>query len=364
MRYDVAIVGGGPAGLACSIEAAKRGLATVLLERRSFPCDKACGEGVMPEGLRALEDLGVRRLLSPKDCAPFRGIRYEQEDGSWADGLLPDGGGLGIRRVALSSAMVTRAREEGVVVREQIEVRSFRRTSGGVVLETSEGPTEAGVLVAADGLASPLRRAEGLETVARGPRRFGVRRHFCAAPWSERVEIHFSEHAEAYVTPAGERRVGVAFLWDADRARGPVSFDALLARFPRLAQRLDGSPADSVVRGSGPLERAATGCIADRFALLGDAAGYVDAITGEGISLALVSARALAKILPEALAGGATRSSLRPYERALRRAFFRYEMLTRALLSLARRPTLRRRVIRLLGERPSLFERVLHVVVG
>lgn len=364
MRYDVAIAGGGPAGLACSIEAVKRGLSAVVLERRAYPCDKACGEGVMPEGLRALEELGVRALLSASDCSPLRGIRYVQEDGSAAEGLLPDGGGLGIRRVALSTAMARRAREQGADLRERVEVRSFQRASSGVVLDTSDGPVEAGLLVAADGLASPLRRAEGLETVARGPRRFGMRRHFCAAPWSAFVEIHFSEQAEAYVTPAGDNRVGVAFLWDADRARSPMSFDALLALFPRLQAKLDGALPDSPVRGSGPLERAATGPIADRFALLGDAAGYVDAITGEGISLALVCARALGSTLPEALAKGATKASLAPYERAVRRAYFRYETLTRALLSLAKRPAIRRRVVSLLGRSPFLFERVLQVAVG
>lgn len=364
MRRDIAIVGGGPAGLACSIEAASRGLSVVLLERRAFPCDKACGEGVMPEGLRVLEALGIRALLSPNDCAPFRGIRYEQEDGSWAEGSLPDGGGLGIRRVALSAAMVARAREEGVDLREQAFVKGFQRAPNSVLLDTSLGPIEASLLIAADGLASPLRRAAGLETTARGPRRFGVRRHFCVAPWSDLVEIHFAEHAEAYVTPAGARRVGVAFLWEADRAFGPVSFEGLLARFPRLASRLDGALPDSAVRGSGPLERTATCPVADRLALLGDAAGYVDAITGEGISLALASARALGRILPDALAQGATKTSLRPYERALQKAFFRYEMLTRALLSLAKRPPLRRRVIRLLGRSPNLFKRVLQVAVG
>ncbi|NUN51250.1 MAG: FAD-dependent monooxygenase [Planctomycetaceae bacterium] len=176
MRRDIAIVGGGPAGLACSIEAASRGLSVVLLERRAFPCDKACGEGVMPEGLRVLEALGIRALLSPNDCAPFRGIRYEQEDGSWAEGSLPDGGGLGIRRVALSAAMVARAREEGVDLREQAFVKGFQRAPNSVLLDTSLGPIEASLLIAADGLASPLRRAAGREgrlgeLVAMGSRR-------------------------------------------------------------------------------------------------------------------------------------------------------------------------------------------------
>jgi flavin-dependent dehydrogenase len=363
-RSDVAIVGGGPAGLACAIEAARRGLSTVLFERRAIPCDKACGEGLMPEGLRALEALGVRSLLSPRDASPFLGVRYVQEDGSSAQGLLPEGGGLGVRRTALSEAMARRAREEGAILRERVEVFGHTRSARSVILETSEGTLEARLLIAADGLASPLRRAAGLEIKARGTRRFGVRRHYSIRPWTPFVEVYFSDIAEAYVTPAGDRRVGVAFLWDVDRAKAHASYDTLLAGFPRLAERLSGAPADSVIRGAGPMERAASGPVADRLALVGDAAGYVDAITGEGVSLALVGARALGELLPGAIARGATKSSLQPYHRAIQRAFFRYAALTRAVLALARRPALRRRVIRLLGAHPPLFDQILKTAVG
>jgi menaquinone-9 beta-reductase len=112
------------------------------------------------------------------------------------------------------------------------------------------------------------------------------------------------------------------------------------------------------------MERAASGPVADRFALVGDAAGYVDAITGEGLSLALAGARALGELLPEALAKGATKDALEPYARAIRRMFLRYEALTRGVLALARRPSLRKRVVKELGRRPALFSALLRVAIG
>jgi flavin-dependent dehydrogenase len=361
--FDVAIAGGGPAGLACAIEAALRGLEVVVLERRGMPCDKACGEGLMPAGVRALEWLGVRPLLDAHDAAPFCGIRYVQEDGTSAEGLLPEIG-LGVRRVALAAAMLSRARAVGAEVRERVEVKSHVCTGHGVIIETSAGRVEARMLVAADGLSSKLRAAQGLDVVARGPKRFGLRRHFAVTPWTSFVEVHFAADAEAYITPAGARRVGVAFLWDDARAAHPISFEAMLARFPGLAPRLAGAPHDSSVRGAGPLLRRSRGQVADRFALIGDAAGYVDAITGEGLSLALASAAALGRTLPGALAQGASAQALRPYEVAYQRAYGRYAWLARTLVYLSARPALRRRIIRVLGAHPRLFDRVLRAVAG
>ncbi|XXF77337.1 NAD(P)/FAD-dependent oxidoreductase [Myxococcaceae bacterium GXIMD 01537] len=357
-RYDVAVVGGGPAGLAVAMTAARRGLNAVVLERGAAPVDKACGEGLMPSGLAALERLGARALLSPEGCAPFTEIRYVQEDGSSVEGRLPAPGGLGVRRVALASALTRRARELGVELRERTQVLSHRRVDGGMVLETPMGPVEARMLVAADGLGSPLRRAEGLDVEAVGPRRFGVRRHYQVKPWSSFVEVHFADGVEAYVTPAGAERVGVALLWE-DGLPGPLGFDALLARFPGLAERVAGAVPDSRPRGAGPLLRTARAQVADRFALVGDAAGYVDALTGEGLSLAFTCAEVLGELLPEALVRGATREALSPYERTFQRVFRKYAWLAHGMLLLARRPRWRRRVLRFAGRHPRLFERVL-----
>ncbi len=361
--WDVAVVGGGPAGLAVALTVAQRGLGAVVLERAALPVDKACGEGLMPSGLAALERMGALAHLDRRECAPFTGIRYVQEDGSMAEGQLPAPGGLGVRRVALTSAMVARARQVGVELRERCGVRGHRRTADGVELDTDAGVVRARMLVAADGLGSPLRRAEGLEVAAAGPRRFGLRQHFRVKPWAPFVEVHLSEGVEAYVTPAGEARVGVAFLW-ADGLPGRIAFEPLLARFPVLAGRLAGAEPDSQVRGAGPLARAARARVLDRFALVGDAAGYVDAVTGEGLSLSFTCAEALGHLLPDALARGASRESLLPYERTFQRVFRRYALLTRGMLWLARRPWLRRPLVRGLGRYPRAFEAVLaHALV-
>jgi flavin-dependent dehydrogenase len=363
-RYDVAVVGGGPAGLAVAITTTARGLNTVVLERATVPADKACGEGLMPPALAVLDRLGALALLDRRESSPFVGIRYVQEDGTTVEGLLPGTGGLGVRRVALASALVARARAVGVELRERTQVLAHRRTGDAVTLETADGPVEARMLVAADGLGSPLRRAEGLDVESTGPRRFGLRRHFQVEPWTPYVEVHFADGVEAYVTPAGARRVGLAFLWEDGVVEGRVGFETMLARFPCLSERLAGVTPDSQVRGAGPLARVARARVADRFALVGDAAGYVDALTGEGLSLAFACAESLGTLLPDALVKGATTDALRPYEASFQRVYRKYAWTTRGLLMLARRPRLRRPVVRLLGKMPWLFERILHAVVA
>jgi flavin-dependent dehydrogenase len=363
VRADVAIVGGGPAGLAAAIGAARRGLSVVVLEKRSFPLDKACGEGLMPSGLHALERLGVRPLIDPAGCAPFEGVRYVQEDGSCAEARFASGEGLGIRRTALSAALARRATELGVTLRARTTVRRLRRFPDGVALHLEDhDPIEAKLVIAADGLASPLRHAEGLDVPARGPRRFGLRCHFRCAASSSFVEVHFANGVEAYLTPAGPSRLGVAFLWQEGNAPQPISFASLLNQFPRLKERLEGAAPDSEPRGAGPLLRRARARTADRLVLLGDAGGYVDAITGEGLSLAFHCAEALSAILPESLAQGATRESLRVYEREFARAFRRYSFLAHGLLALSRRPRVRKRVVHLLGRAPGLFAAIFNWV--
>lgn len=359
MRYDVAIAGGGPAGLAVAIEAAGRGLSAVVFERRRWPIDKACGEGLMPAGVRALERLGA--AVDVDGCAPFVGVRYLQDDGTCAAARFAGGPGLGVRRAALSAALLARARALGVVLRAGCAVQGFEAAAQLVSVHTDDGEVEARLLVAADGLASPIRRMAGLDGPRAHARRFGVRRHFAVAPWSDHVDVHWADGVEAYVTPAGPRQVGVAFLWD-EAQLGPQRFDSLLAWFPALHERLHGCTPASEDRGAGPLERAAAGPVAGRVVLVGDAAGYVDALSGEGLSLAFAGAAALGAGLQSAVVRGGP--ALAAYARTAEEAFRRYAWLTRTLLLLSRHPALRRRVIRGLAANPALFGWLLDRAVG
>jgi len=359
---DVIVVGGGPAGLAVAAEAARRGFDALVLERRSLPADKACGEGLLPAGLRALEALGALPHLDPAGYSKVRAIRWVQENGSSAEARLPPPGGLGVRRLALSAALVARAREVGADVRDGVAVESHRREEGGVTVRISGGEEARGrLLVAADGLGSAIREREGLGRPSRGPRRFGLRRHYAVAPWTDAVEVHFVRGAEAYVTPTGPERVGVAFLFEEGVA---PDFDRLLARFPGLAARLARASPESALAGAGPFGREATTRVLDRLVLAGDAGGYVDAITGEGVSLALEEARLLGEMLPDVLSRDASREALLPWERAVRARLRRHAAVTRLVLSMARRPWLRRTAVDWLGRAPRLFDALVARAVG
>src|SRR5579883_2110234 len=363
MTNDVAIVGGGPAGLAVAIHAAKRGLSVIVLEASPTLPDKACGEGLMPPGVVALEKLGVRSLLAPADASAFVGIRFVQEDGTSVEGRFARANGLGVRRTALVAALAARAGALGARIQLGAVVKARRPVPHGVRIDLEGDALEARMLVAADGLGSPLRRAAGLEgTPAHG--RFALRRHLHLAPWTDFVENHLARGAEAYVTPTGAERVNVCFQWDPRTLPGPHSYEAFLDRFPILRERVRGADADSTVRGLGPLVRTSTARVADRLVLVGDAAGFIDGISGEGLTLAFRCAEALAEILPGALARGATARALEPYERTFRREYGRYSFLTRGLLAIASRPRLRRALVGGLVRCPSLSQSLLRRAVA
>lgn len=359
-RTRLVVVGGGPAGLATALHARRAGLRATVLDRAHPPIDKPCGEGLMPDGAAALRGLGV--ALPVSEAYPFRGIRY-LDGGTVAEGRFPPPGahGLGIRRTALHRAMVERAEAAGVELLWGERVVELLATADRVGVRTASGrEVRGGWLVGADGLLSAVRRHAGLDgpEVPDRARRFGVRRHVRLTPWTDLVEVHWSDGCEAYVTPVGPETVGVALLWRAD-LEGVGGFDDLLARFPRLTECLAGVRPASRDRGCGPLAQRVRAPARGRIALVGDASGYLDAITGEGLSLAFHQAEALV----ETIAGceAADTVDLAPYARAHRRIRRLPEALIRLLLFAERRPALRRRLIRALAAEPALFERLLGI---
>jgi flavin-dependent dehydrogenase len=337
---DLLVAGGGPVGLAVAIGARAAGLTVAVVEPRDVPVDKACGEGLMPAAVAALGRLGV-----PVTGRPFVGIRYLAPGRSVA-AQFRAGPGLGVRRTTLHAALAVRAEQVGVD-RVCGSVRTVEQDGDGV---TAAG-LRAGWLVAADGLHSPVRRSLGLQVdPAPGrPARYGLRQHFLVAPWSRHVEVYWGEHAEAYVTPVGDGLVGVAVL-----GPGGTSYEEALAGFPALLARLrDAEPANAVL-GAGPLRQSARSPLSGRVLLAGDAAGYVDALTGEGVAVGLATAAAAVA----AVAAGRPQD----YPSAWRRATRRYRWSATALLAVTAHPVLRRGLVPLASAAPAVFGRAIDQV--
>ena len=327
---DLIVVGGGPVGLATALYAVRQGLSPVVLEPRTGVIDKACGEGLMPGGLQALVDLGI----DPPGYE-LRGIRYLAE-GRAAEADFAAGPGRGVRRTVLHAALLDAVAGAGIPILP-FAAAALTQDDAGVTVHTegggSPGPTvRAPWVVAADGLHSPTRRFLGLDrAVAKSEKRYGLRQHYGVPAWSDHVEVHWGPHAEAYVTPVADDLVGVAIL----SHRRPADREPL-GEFPELLGRLGGAPVVTSLRGAGPLHQRTTRRVAGRVLLAGDASGYVDALTGEGISLGLAHARAaVAAIAAE---------DPHSYERSWRAATRRYALMTRSLVQVTR-PALGRRLL-------------------
>lgn len=346
MNPQVVIVGGGPIGLACAIEARIDGMDVVLVEPRLGPIDKACGEGLMPGALAALHRIGVDPAGRRLD-----GIAYV-DAASRVEHRFAERPGRGVRRTVLHQALADRAVELGAE-RIHAKVTGVDQRADRVTLTLNDGATlDSGWVIAADGLHSPVRRMVGLD--GRGQagtrRRFGLRKHFAVEPWTSLVEVHWSEGAEAYVTPVDEHMVGVAVL-----GSRPLDIDTVIATIPELADRLHGVAAVSEPRGAGPLLQRARARSSGRVLLAGDASGYVDALTGEGMRVGFAQARAAVA----AVRAGNTEQ----YERAWRATTRDFRVLTSALV-VAARSRFRPRIVPAAARRPELFgsivERLSH----
>lgn len=327
---DVIVAGGGPAGLATALHAVRAGLSVTVRDPRPGVIDKACGEGLMPGALAALHDLEV-----DPPGHELTGIRYVAGTQA-AEATFANGPGRGVRRTTLHAALREAALKAGVVIERGVVDEVFQDANG-----VSVDGTPARYLVAADGLHSRLRRSLGLEGRPAGLRRFGLRQHFAVPPWTSRVEVHWGDATEAYVTPVAPDLVGVALLTS---QRG--SFEGQLAQFPELRSRIAGAAAGDVT-GAGPLRQRATARVSGRVLLVGDAAGYVDALTGEGVALAFAQARAAVRAITDDAPGR--------YEQEWVTITRRYRFLTATLLGATRVRPLRRALVPAARRLPGVF---------
>lgn len=296
----------------------------------------------MPDGIAALRGIGVE--LGPEHGAVFRGIRF-LDNKLEAEASFPDNQnfGLGVRRTLLHRILMERAEDAGVIMRWQSRVEAL----GPSGVKVDGRAVRCRWIIGADGFHSRVRRWTGLLPVWNGARRIGFRQHFCIRPWTDFVEVYWHHHCQAYVTPIGENEVCVAMITSAREIR----LSDLSTLFPTLAERLSGAEPTDSPRGAITMSVKLSGVIRGQVALVGDASGSVDAITGEGLALAFRQARVLASSL--------ITGDLGTYDTVHRQIGRRPWLMARLLLLMDGNDGLRRRALRILAACPRIFDSLL-----
>lgn len=377
---DVLVVGGGLAGATTALHMARAGLSVQIFDGKRFPREKPCGEGLMPHGVRLLDELGVLARLGPEDTHHFRGIEYVVDGDIRARGEFPTlaGGyqlGMGVRRLKLDETILSMARAHpNIQVHEEARVDGVILAEGRAIgLKTRMGEVYGRLIVGADGRGSLVRRQVGLDAPGAKRQRWGIRAHYYfpdAARVGEFVEVYKNRFGELYTTPVGPHELLVALLIekeDMKRFGGKLEqgYFEYIATFPHLQKRLEGAQPCSDVMACGPLACASKRPYGPGVMLVGDAAGFLDAITGEGMTLALSCAKAASQVAVTALAQGeATEAALAPYGPARDRITRHYYIMTHSLLMLSKYHGLARFVVARMGKAPGLFRQLLGLNCG
>lgn len=372
--FDAIVVGASIAGSTTTALLARSGYRVLLLDKARFPRPKVCGEGLMPAGAHILDRLGLLDPLKQDGLRAFRGLRLYPSRGDCLQlnfhDTSPSAGGWIVPRLGVDTRLAHWAsRQPEVVFLEDFSVRGFSLLTDRVEVEGSRfgrsHTYRARLLIGADGIRSQFHRRLQIPRARPRSRRFAL----SSQPIRLRdkqpfVEVHFSSLGEAYVAPLQDDLALVTLLLFGERRqtglnRAQLYFESLKS-FPALWLRLIDVTPHAEVQATAPLASRPARAHAHRLLLVGDAAGAVDPVTGQGMTLALKDAELACTILGDRLrADDIAEEDLRTYSRERSRYFSGSYELAEFILSVFRHPLLARQAMRSLSRNRVLEKKAL-----
>jgi geranylgeranyl reductase family protein len=370
LACEVLVVGAGPAGSAAAAALARAGRDVLLVETHAHPRPKACAEYASPRIVEELAALGVGEDAWRPDALPLIGMRVIRNADA-VDMAYRDAAGQrpswGLDRQAFDAALAAHAVASGARLMERTSFEDAHWHGGvggiggevvGASLRTADGrrTVRCRWLIGADGARSRVAQRVSRDRGAGWLRRLGLVAHYeGVAELSDHGEMHVGSAFYIGLAPLSGVRlnVGMALPLDGDRRPAGERFEAAIAGIPAVAERLRGRHRLTPIRGASPIGHRVAAASGQGWMLVGDAAGFIDPFTGEGIFRALRSARAAA----EALSAGDEGASER-YRAARRQAFAAKDALTWLVQGMLAAPPVMGYALRRLAARPSLAERL------
>ncbi|HZS02595.1 MAG TPA: NAD(P)/FAD-dependent oxidoreductase, partial [Chloroflexota bacterium] len=331
---DVLVVGGGPAGAACARLLAQAGLDVTVLDKAAFPRPKPCGEYTSPHVAAVLDRLGLRAAVDAAGACWLDGMWLHPPGGpAWLVDYAAQGQrALALPREVLDRVLLDGARGAGAHVVERCRARDLLRDRHGRVIGVAAlagrvaRTYRARLVVGADGAQSAIVRALGVGASMPWPRRIGLVAHYAEVnlePWGE---MHVGANGYCGLAPLGQGLVNVGVVADLPRGSrhdSPIAlFERTIDALPGVQRRLAQARRVSPVRGMAPLARRVRRPCGDGWLLVGDAAGFLDPFTGDGVYEALLGGMLAARVARQALGrDDVSARGLAPYARLRQRAF-------------------------------------------
>ena len=393
--HDVLVVGAGPAGSSCAYWLAEAGWDVVLVERKHFPRDKTCGDGLTPRSVRQLQDMGLAGALS--GAHRYQGLRAcaygRQLELRWPDHPSFPSHGDVITRHDLDQLVAERAAKAGAALWQQTEALEplldgthagsgdeLPACAGAVVRDKRSGGTtevRARYVVVADGANSRFGRALGTSRRRDWPMGMALRGYYRSPRHDDPfIESHLDLRDPSgavvpgygWIFPLGDGRVnvGVGLLSVAGRWKGvntSTLLDAFVAQAPASWGLTPEAACGPATGGKLPMGLAVGPRVGPNVVAVGDAIASINPFNGEGIAYGYETGRLAAACLGEALSGGGAEALAR-YEQRLHDAYGLYYEVARAFVEMISHPYVMQACIRTGMHSRSLMALLLRVMAN